>query len=254
MSAADLASCLQCGGTGWSAKPGSAEVERCVCFTQARAGRRLGQAGIPQRYEHCALSSFDVGFGGSDVAHKLSVNYVEAFERIEYGLLFIGPVGTGKTHLAVGVLRALMENHGVTGLFVDYRDLLRDIQDSYNSVSEASELQVVRPLLDADVLLLDELGARRPSAWVFDTVSHVLNERYNAVKPTLITTNYDDAVDGEAARKPSKRGRLDAPADKDGLLSDRVGARLRSRLFEMCRPARTSGPDYRRTVKAAGYR
>ena len=181
MSSPSDADCPQCGGTGWTSTDGSAGVLRCSCFTEARAGRRFARARIPRRYRKCLLSNFETEFLGADRTLSGSLTkckrYVAAFGEIEDGLLFVGPAGVGKTHLAIGVLRALMEQHGVSGLFFDYRDLLRDIQDSYNSVSETSELQVVRPLLQVDVLLLDELGARRPSAWVFDTVSHVLNDR-----------------------------------------------------------------------------
>jgi len=128
-------------------------------------------------------------------------------------------------------MRSLMQEHGARGLFVDYRDLLRDIQDSYNPVSESSELQLLRPLLRADVLLLDELGARRPSPWVYDTVTHLLNDRYNNERPTIITTNYDD----------------DGP--EGASLQDRIGERLRSRLYEMCDTVRMQGDDYRKLVR-----
>jgi len=243
--------CPQCNGTGWAAKSDGG-VERCSCFTAARAGRRQARASIPRRYRHCGLSNFETEFLDADPSLGGSVmkcqRYVEAFGDVEEGLLFVGPVGVGKTHLAVGVLRALMDQHGVTGLFADYRDLLRNIQDSYNSVSETSEMQVVRPLLEVDVLLLDELGARRPSAWVFDTVSHVLNDRYNNRRPTIVTTNYPDSDDGEIAAPDGDTKRAGS------TLQDRIGGRLRSRLYEMCIPVRVQGNDFRREMKRAGYR
>jgi DNA replication protein DnaC len=235
--------CERCGGTGWATPaddPGGAVV-RCDCYHEARRHRRLELARIPRRYEHCTLDNFNADYPGAHPnlagAHLRCERYVEGFERLNHGLLFTGPVGVGKTHLAVAVLRGLIDRHGIRGVFVDYRDLLRDIQDSYNPVSETSELQVLRPLLAADVLLLDELGARRPTAWVRDTVTHIINDRYNREKITLITTNFSDQ------------------AGADGTtLEERIGDRLRSRLFEMCKLVEMAGSDYRREIKSAGFR
>jgi DNA replication protein DnaC len=171
-----------------------------------------------------------------DGAKVLAQNFVEAYPEAPYGLLFVGPAGVGKTHLATGVLRELIEKRGVVGRFADYRDLLRAIQDSYNPVSQTSELQILRPVLDAEVLLLDELGTRRPSNWVLDTVTHLLNDRYSTQKLTLITTNYPDEP---------------MPWSNDHTLTDRVGAYARSRLYEMCREVRMEGEDFRRHKSAS---
>lgn len=244
MSTVDVRSdCERCGGTGWAspADDPSGPVVRCQCHLLARRERRFGLARIPSRYEHCTLSNFNADYPGAHPtlagAHLKCERYVEAFEGLSHGLLFTGPVGVGKTHLAVAVLRALIDRYEIRGIFVDYRDLLRDIQDSYNPVSETSELQVLRPLLAADVLLLDELGARRPTAWVRDTVTHIINDRYNREKITLITTNFSDHAGADGA-----------------TLEDRIGDRLRSRLYEMCKLVELAGTDYRREIKSAGFR
>lgn len=233
--------CPDCGGTGWAPVEEGSGVARCHCWVEGRRERRIAAARIPERYRRCSLDNFDADFRGAhrtlDAARLVCERYVEAFPDVSYGLMFTGPAGTGKTHLAVAVLRELIERQGIHGLFAEYRDLLREIQESYNPVSETSELQVLRPLLDADVLLLDELGARRPTAWVQDTVTHLLNDRYNSQRITLITTNYSD------------EGGPDRPT-----LQERVGDRLRSRLHEMCRTVPVQGEDYRRLVKSAAYR
>ena len=87
---------------------------------------------------------------------------------------------------------------GDGGLFYDFRDLLREIQASWNSVSQTSELEVLRPVLEAKVLVLDELGANKPTEWVRDTIAHIINCRYNDKKLTIFTSNYLDA--------PAKQG------------------------------------------------
>ncbi len=109
------------------------------------------------------------------------------------GLLLTGSIGVGKTHLAVGILQALVAERGATGLFYDYRDLLKQVQNSYNAQVRETELEVLRPVFEAEVLVLDELGASKPTDWVWDTVAHILNTRYNDRRTTIITTNYANA-------------------------------------------------------------
>jgi len=141
----------------------------------------------------------------------------------------MGPVGVGKTHLSVAILRGLIEKD-VPCLFYEFGTLLKEIQDSYNPISKTSELKVLAPIYQAEVLVLDELGASKPTDWVKDTMMQIIGTRYNDKKLTIFTTNYLDA----------RR----APADE--TLEDRIGVRLRSRLYEMCKTVQLDGEDFRR--------
>jgi DNA replication protein DnaC len=141
----------------------------------------------------------------------------------------MGPTGVGKTHLAVAIVRRLIEK-GIPGVFCEFGSLLKEIQDSYNPISKSSELKVLSPVYETDVLVLDELGATIPTDWVRDTMYQIINKRYNARKLTIFTTNYLDSK----------------TSDKEQTLEDRISTRLRSRLYEMCNKVMIDGGDYRR--------
>jgi DNA replication protein DnaC len=163
------------------------------------------------------------------------------------GLLITGSIGVGKTHLAVGILQALVAERGASGLFYDYRDLLKQVQNSYNQKVAATEMEVLRPVFETEVLVLDELGAAKPTDWVWDTVAHILNTRYNDRRTTIITTNYANmpplAADSSGPRA----------AVREETLGDRIGERMRSRLQEMCVVVEMSGEDFRQKVKRASF-
>ncbi len=181
-----------------------------------------------------------------------------------FGLLFMGPQGVGKTHLAVAIIKQLMKSKSVPSLFCTFHELLKEIQNSYNPVSRTSEISLLGPVLETEVLVLDELGAQNPSEWVQDEVAYVLNYRYNNHKVTIITTNYLD----ESERKERKAEladslMTDAEYEKLGkkerrvgiadTLSERIGVRMRSRLYEMCKMVKMDGNDFRKAVKQAEH-
>jgi len=151
----------------------------------------------------------------------------------------------GKTHLAVGITKELLSK-GIGCLFCDYRDLLKQIQNSYNDSVKTTELEVLRPVLETEVLVLDELGAVKPTEWVWDTVSLILNTRYNDNRTTIITTNFDNKPAGALA---GPRG-----AAREETLGDRIGERMRSRLNEMCRIIKMDGEDFRQKFRSASFR
>ena len=255
---------------------GTSETRRvwavpCDCTGSDRAARTIARARIPRRYEHCDFDNFDTDLyetnrqsadwnreaAAWDRSLEQSKLVVEAFARdypvgTETGLLLMGPCGAGKTHLAVAALRQIVLR-GHTGVFYDYRELLKEIQGSYNAESQSTELGVLEPVLSADVLLLDDLGASKPSPWALETVGHILNTRYNERRITLLTTNYLDGPGPASApagpRLPSGQG---VAAAREDSLSDRLGTRIRSRLYEMCRTIELFAPDYRREVRQAG--
>jgi DNA replication protein DnaC len=156
----------------------------------------------------------------------------------------------GKTHLAVGVLKRLVQERGVKGLFCDYRELLKRIQNSYNPQVQTTEIELLKPVFAAEVLVLDDLGAQKPNEWVWDTVALILNTRYNDKLSTIITTNYLDLPAG-AGFKTDKEGAK--PARSEDTLGDRIGDRMRSRLAEMCVRVEMVGEDFRQTVKRARF-
>jgi DNA replication protein DnaC len=243
--------CRLCGGSGWKDVGVGADrrVTRCDCFLQSRARHFVGAAGIPARYADCDFSTYETTSSDSLAAAKMTVEkWTFQYPLSNTGLLIIGPSGLGKTHLAVAALKRLAEK-GFHCLFCDYRELLKQIQNSYNPSVQATELEVLRPVFETEVVLLDDLGAVKPSEWVWDTVSIVLNARYNEKRTTLITSNFIDgpSANAEGATGPRRAARPET-------LGDRVGERMRSRLFEMCRLVVMNGKDYREKFRSAGFR
>src|SRR5438270_9188598 len=246
--------CEICGGSGLRVvqQDGRQFAQDCVCRMERRAARMLGKAQIPRRYEHCSLESYETNFPSSHrslgAAHLRARKFVDGYpvETAGTGLLLTGSIGVGKTHLAVGILQALVTERGATGLFYDYRDLLKQVQNSYNPAVAATELQILRPVFEAEVLILDELGAAKPTDWVWDTVAHILNTRYNDRRTTIITTNYSNAapLGTETGPRASMR---------EETLGDRIGERMRSRLQEMCVVVEMQGEDFRQKVKRASF-
>ena len=156
----------------------------------------------------------------------------------------------GKTHLAVGIIRELVVQKGIPCLFYDYRELLKQIQNSYNPEVSATELSILRPVFETEVLVLDELGAVKPSEWVWDTVSLIINSRYNDKRTTIFTTNYPDRPAGSAEPENNLAKRV----TREESLGDRIGERMRSRLHEMCRKVEMTGGDFRQRVQSANFR
>jgi DNA replication protein DnaC len=252
--------CPQCEGTGW--KPieveGVRRVAPCDCQNLEQATLLLKQARIPPRYEHCELANFDVrknmDTGQANPSLTAAKIYAQRFVDeypADFGLLFVGPTGVGKTHLAVAVLRELMLRKGVECLFYDFHDLLKTIRDSYNPGTQSTELHVLQPVLDAEVLLLDELASSNPSDWVKETLQHIINSRYNYKKVTLITTTlpFGAASGRREGRMPS--GELIPDVE---FTLNQLGVTLRSRLYEMCKLVEMNSDDYRKAIKQAGYK
>jgi DNA replication protein DnaC len=280
--------CSLCGGTGWrlvervdanekaervvergKAKPGASTaapkltwVVPCDCTGEDQATRVMAQARIPRRYEHCDFDNFDTdlwegsaegqGWNRSLAQARITVErFAKDYPAAgETGILLMGSSGTGKTHLAVAALRQLMLR-GHRARFYDYRELLKELQASYDPDHPVSEMGILEAVIGAEILLIDDIGASKPSEWARDTMGHILNKRYNEKRVTLLTTNYLDGPDAPTAplRMPSGQP---IPASREETLTERLGQRVRSRLYEMCRTVELSAPDYRREIRQAG--
>jgi DNA replication protein DnaC len=241
--------CPLCDDTGW--KPvevpdqsvskerslHSPRVVRCDCWLEQLGQLRLADANIPKRYQHCTLTNFTAYNESLERAVSKARKIAESDDLAAgRGLFFEGRPGVGKTHLAVAVLKQVMLRLSVRGLFYDTRDLLRMIRGTYDPSTRTTELEVLRPVMHADLLVLDDLGAEKTSEWVEETMNLIVNTRYNERRLTIFTSNFPDIPDD---------------ADPDSLLF-RIGARMRSRLHEMCEFVDLDAADYRERPLNAG--
>lgn len=235
--------CPDCGGTGYSihtSEDGVERAKRCSCARVDRVGALMKDARIPKRYRSCTFESYYHLEPPLERAKNQVQKFVEEYPLHDFGLLLLGPCGVGKTHLATAALSFLIREKGVAGIFYDFRDLLKEIQASYNPVSGTTEMGILAPIFSAEVLVLDDLGATKMTDWVRDTLSHIINNRYNERRVTIVTTNLEDEV--------TITSRGDERVRERPLLRDQIGDALRSRLYEMCDIIHIAGDDYRVTV------
>src|SRR5215210_8002202 len=186
--------CELCDDTRW--KPvdvdGVRRVVRCDCWRDNVGHQRLAGANIPKRYQHCTIANFSTYNESLQRAAEQARRIADAFPAVTKGLFFEGQPGVGKTHLAVAVLKQVVQTTGARGLFYDTRDLLRIIRSTYDPSIRTTELEILRPVMTAELLILDDLGAEKTSEWVEETMNLIVNTRYNERRLTVFTSNYQD--------------------------------------------------------------
>lgn len=253
--------CLICDGSGFKLveKNGTRFAEECACRIELRACRILQQSRVPPRYASSSLGDFDYDAADESlsaaflVAHRFAIGYPA--ETRGQGLLFTGPSGLGKTHLAVSVLKYVIAHRGATGFFWEHKELLDRLRSFYDGRAPGAEERLLRSVIACDLLVLDDLGDISPSDWTWDTTSHILNSRYNENHSTIITTNLPNDI-GFQAREGEENSRLGEVrrAKRRLTLGDQIGERMRSRLQEMCVVVEMQGEDFRQRVKRASFR
>lgn len=224
-------SCPICNDTQWKSVDvdGVERVVRCDCWRDALVDRLVDAARIPARFSKAELATYRAVTDSPRAALAKALRFVEDFPVVDHGMLFHGPVGVGKTHLAVGILKAVIRKSGAKGYFFETPELLRQVRNTYNTRVDETEMGVLKPVIDAELLVLDDLGAEKTSEWVQETLGLVINSRYNARRPTIITTNLQD----------------DNDSTNPNSFMFQIGARTRSRLVEMCEWIHIEGADER---------
>lgn len=251
--------CPKCGGTGFIIieRANISGAEPCECRLKGRSDRLEGRAQIPPLYRNASFDNFIVPGPDNPIARRdltTVLMQVKTFVRdfpneSRPGLLLIGEPGCGKTHLAVAALHKIMTDRGFEGLFWDYQTLLNSIRAGYDASSHSSNREAYRVALDTEVLMLDDLGAQRVTDWVEDTVTSIVTYRCNHRKPLIATTNLPDPEAGSSHIQKSAMG---APEYRR-TLADHIGARARSRLFEMCTVIRMPQVEDYRMRKARTF-
>ena len=238
------ANCPVCNDSGFeirSRPDGVTTAVPCPCSVKDRGERLLHSARIPRRYDHCTLESFEIHHPSHATTRRLALDWVERWPLVEHGLLFLGQPGTGKTHLAVGMARELAGTKGARVLFREQRELLKEIQATFDAGATRTESDVLRPVLECEILILDDLGVGRTTAWARDVMHDIIVQRYNDKMPLILTSNHPT---GEG----SEEGEHERSVKEVLTLRDRMGDALMSRLYEMCRVVIVEGGDYRRGV------
>lgn len=221
---------------GWDAKQEKIKKEKELAEEQELRKQKiesiLGKSGIKKRYLSRTIDSFSVTAENKrsfEVATDYIKNFREYFTQGK-GLYLEGPCGTGKTHLAIAIALAII-NTGVPVICKTSIDILGDIKRCYERNSEVTEEKVLEAYKTVDLLIIDDLGKEQVTEWSVPVLYSILNERYEALLPTIITTNYNTTALAE---------KLSAKGDAE------TATAIISRFVESSKRVTMSWADYRR--------
>ena len=213
-----------CDGSGLVIDEATNTAYDCRCRDQliARAKARNLSAVIPRRYRDVAFERPPVIEMDRDVV-RATRDFTDSIDEqlgAGRGLWIMGPVGTGKTTLAMLVSKAALEAGRSVAIYSLPR-LLNEIRDIHRA--ERSHIDLLDRLTAVDLLHVDDVGAERTNEWVLEELYSIVNSRYEEQRSIVITTNIDD----------------------HDALCEQIGARTVSRLTEMCQEMLLSGEDRR---------
>ena len=262
--------CIKCKGSGFviSAKGEYSHASRCscipvcqLCFGKGvrtievegtlRTGRCRCQK-LPDRikiYNHALIpaihgkncfETFRHLTTGATLAAKSCNSWMQQFDKKNRrGLILTGPVGRGKTHLLVSILRSLIFQKGIRVRFIEFTRLLTILRDGYTKGD--SNQKLMTELSTVPVLAIDELGKGRLTSWELSIIDEVISRRYNTKGLIVATTNYKwGPPQSEGVTLTNLAENFNTQT-----LGDRVGDRVFSRLQESCFFAPVQGEDFR---------
>lgn len=203
--------CKKCGGSGHLKTFNTQTLlddiypNACECMRIEKNVALFNETGMPDRYldasfGHLKFPHMNAAQSGKymkaqEAVYNFCTSVRNAFEKHDPSqcdkvfLLLMGPVGTGKTHLACAGLKMLSLQFGISTKFIDFQAMLGKLREAY--ARKSSEEDILNPLRHADVLLIDEFGkGRTENEWQMEKLDDLVNSRYNARKITIATTNY----------------------------------------------------------------
>lgn len=212
-------------------------LAECKCTRDYEAQHKqslsklLGHAGIPPRFIQRGFDTYQVNTQEQKAAFSLAKEYASNFEdkrRRGEGLLFIGSTGTGKTHLATAICKAVIRS-GYQAYFTSVLSVMQVIKESYRRDSELTEREAIAKFVEVDLLAMDEIGVQHNSDTERMILTEIINQRYEQMRPTILLSNLP-----QMARQ---RGELD--------LVSVLGERIVSRLKEVNTTVVCAWEDYR---------
>lgn len=185
---------------------------------EKRWSRKMGDAGIPERFQNRTLDTYIAKTAGQKRALEFAQEFAGKFDKVQESgrsAIFCGKPGTGKTHLAIGIGLAVLNKQrspqwANTCLvqFTTVQRMVRMVKDAWRKDSELSETEVIDLLVEPDLLILDEIGVQFGTEFEKNLMFDVLNERYEKRRPTILISNLE-------------------PKEVKAFLGDRVYDRLR---------------------------
>ncbi len=202
-----------------------AKIREAQNFAKKREIEKLFSiSNLGERFFKSTFESF-LDRNGSETAYKVAVKYVKTFKEWNgESLMLWGEPGNGKTHLAAAIVNELSKK-GYIVVFQSVPELLQRIRSTFNSENKENETQIMRALLECDLLILDDIGAEKTTEWVEEKLFNIIDGRYRKELPTLYTSNLE-------------------PKE----LKNQVGKRSYDRMVETSLTVKNEAASYRREI------